>query len=235
MDEPLPDRVVVVDLEGGQIRVVARHARRVRSEQRPAVGLPERTRHRFVAQAVEARLIVGAKGLLVDHVRVVADEASPIEDAYFEIGRVESALDHAGVDAQNGEENGDQRDGRQFAHEFNADEDAQADYDQKEGAVDAEVVEGVRLDFDVADDRQLRTHVLQEDLDGADDVHGSGYCVAEVEQNADSASALGSERSRDHEVGPARWHDSVRGDRARRNGGEECTGAAHQDDEEGVD
>ena len=49
----------------------------------------------------------------------------------------------------------------------------------------------------------------QEDLDGADDVHGRGDGGSEVEQNSDSAAELGPERSRDHEIRSTTGDDAV--------------------------
>lgn len=130
----------------------------------------------------------------------------------LDIRRVESTLDNTGVDACDREENGHERDGRELAHELDADEHAHADDDEQERAVDAKVVERVRLHVDVADERRLWTYVLEKDLDGAHNVHGSGYRVAQIEEYAHGAAELGAQRTRDHEVWPARWHYAVRGD-----------------------
>jgi len=56
----------------------------------------------------------------------------------------------------------------------------------------------------------------EEDLDGSDDVHGGRGGRAEVEENADGAAELGTERARDHEVRAAARHDAVRRYRAHR-------------------
>ena len=100
------------------------------------------------------------------------------KEKLLEVGWRERTHHHARVDTYDRDEHGDEGKGCELAHELDTDEDTAADDDQEESAVDAEVVEGVRLHLDVADYGALGTHVLEENLDSAHNVHAGGHRVA---------------------------------------------------------
>ena len=62
--------------------------------------------------------------------------------------------------------------------------------------------------------RWVRRRSHQEDLDSTDDVHGRSDARAQVEEYADGAAELGTERARDEEVRAAARNHAVRRDRA---------------------
>ena len=62
--------------------------------------------------------------------------------------------------------------------------------------------------------RWVRCRSHQEDLDSTDDVHGRSDARAQVEEHADGAAELGTERARDEEVRAATRNHAVRRDRA---------------------
>ena len=135
------------------------------------------------------------------------------------------------IDGSDGDENTQESDWRELRHEFDANEDHKTDDYQENGAVEADVVvENVFVGLEVAEQRELWTQVIEQNLDGARDVHlgdnhvirgqraekrstnRSGDRSAEKEENSDGAAELGAQRARYHEVGAPGGDDAIGGD-----------------------
>ena len=202
----------------------------MRDEEGVAVGL------QFVgleSRAVaEEQLEVGGRAVAPERGFVGEETAAQSADLVLrETGVVD---EDAQVDGGDGDEDAEERDGRELGDEADADEDHEADDDQKERPVDADVVvEDVLVRLEVPEQRHLRTQVVEQNLDGARDVHlglgvrdrsgvkgthGAGHRCPQEEENADRAAELRAQRAGDHEVRSARGNDAVGRDGRQRDG-----------------
>ena len=76
------------------------------------------------------------------------------------------------IDGSDGHEDTQKSYWREFRHEFDANEDQKPDYYKEKGSVESDVVvKDVFVGLEVAEETELWTQVIEQNLDGARDVH----------------------------------------------------------------